>query len=135
MAMSLNRVELIGRSGRDAELRYLADGQAVAKFSLATDRPVRGGGSDTDWHQVVLWGKVAEIAGEFVTKGRLVFVAGRLSYRSWEGKDGQQHRAIEIVGADLILLDRRHDAEAVAVPSSGAGGDHADDNDRDEVPF
>ena len=116
-------------------MRYLADGQAVAKFSLATDRPTRGGGTETDWHQVVLWGKVAEIAGEFVTKGRLVFVAGRLAYRTWEGKDGQQHRAIEIVAADLILLDRRPEAAPVAAPARDEGGDRTDDADLDDVPF
>ena len=132
MAMSLNRVELIGRAGRDAELKYLPDGQAVAKFSLATDRPIRGGGAETDWHQVVLWGKVAEIAGEFVTRGRLLYIAGRLAYRSWEGKDGQQHRAIEIVVADLILLDRRAEAEPVA---SHATGERPAALDPDDVPF
>lgn len=126
---------LIGRAGRDAELRYLADGQAVAKFSLATDRPIRGGGSETDWHQIVLWGKVAEVAGEFVTKGRLVFVAGRLSYRSWEDKGGQQHRATEITAADLVLLDRRPEAEPVAAQRRGEGHDDEVDPDVGDVPF
>lgn len=134
MAMSLNRVELIGRAGRDAELKYLPDGQALAKFSLATDRPTRGG-TETDWHQVVLWGKVAEIAGEFVTRGRLVYVAGRLAYRTWEGKDGQQHRAIEIVAADLILLDRRAEAEPVAAGDGGDRAERAAEADDADVPF
>lgn len=134
MAMSLNRVELIGRAGRDADLKYLPDGQALTKFSLATDRPVTGG-SEPDWHQVILWGKVAEIAGEFVMKGRLVFVAGRLSYRTWDGKDGQQHRAIEIVAADLILLDRRTEAEPVATGGRGDGTERAADTDDGDVPF
>lgn len=134
MAMSLSRVELIGRAGRDAEMKYLQDGQALAKFSLATDRPTRGG-SETDWHQIVLFGKVAEVAGEFVTKGRLIFVAGRLSYRTWDGKDGQQHRAIEIVAADLILLDRRAEAEPVAAGGRDDGTGRADDGDDGDVPF
>src|SRR5436305_12250098 len=109
MAMSHNRVELIGRTGRDAELQHTPDGQAVAKVSLATDRPTRAGTPETDWHQVVLWGKLAEIAAQYVTKGRL-------AYRAWEGKDGQPRRAVEIVASELVLLDRRPESEP-AVPA------------------
>ena len=135
MPMSHNRVELIGRTGRDAELQYLPEGQAVAKFSLATDRPTRAGTPETDWHQVVLWGKLAEIAGQYVTKGRLVFVAGRLAYRAWEGRDGQPRRATEIVASELVLLDRRPEAEPAATPGRGAAERHRHDLDEDDLPF
>jgi single-strand DNA-binding protein len=111
MPFNLNRVELIGRLGRDPELRYTAEGHAVAKFSLATDRPVKADSpAETDWHQIICWRELAEFAGEYLTKGRPVFVAGRLTYRTWEGKDGQQRHATEIVANQLILLDRRPEA-------------------------
>jgi single-strand DNA-binding protein len=122
MSFSLNRTELIGRLGQDPEMRYTPEGQAVTKFSLATDRPAKPGTqSEPDWHSVVCWQKLAEFAGQHLTKGRLVFVAGRLTYRSWEGKDGQKHRATEIVATELIPLDRKPNGELRV-----AGGDEAD---------
>jgi len=112
MPFSLNRAELIGRIGQVPEIRYTSDGQAVTKFSLATDRPAKPGTkADPDWHSVICWQKLAEFAGEYLTKGRLVFVAGRISYRTWEGKDGQKHRATEIVATELIPLDRKPNGE------------------------
>ncbi len=124
MSFSLNRTELIGRLGQDPEMRYTPDGQAVSKFSLATDRPAKPGTqSDPDWHSVVCWQKLAEFAGQHLSKGRLVFVAGRLAYRSWEGKDGQHHRATEIVASELIPLDRKPNGELRVV---GGMDDEAD---------
>ena len=126
MPFPLNRVELIGRLGRDAELRYTPDAVAVATFNLATDRPkLAAPQPETDWHRVVAWRKLGEFAGEYLTKGRLVFVAGRLTYRDFEGRDGQQRRAAEIVATEIILLDRRPEA---AVPEPSTASD-------DEVPF
>ncbi len=124
MSFSLNRTELIGRLGQDPEMRYTPEGQAVSKFSLATDRPAKPGTqSDPDWHSVVCWQKLAEFAGQHLSKGRLVFVAGRLTYRSWEGKDGQKHRATEIVASVLIPLDRKPNGELRVV---GGQDDEAD---------
>jgi len=124
MSFSLNRTELIGRLGQDPEMRYTPEGQAVSKFSLATDRPAKPGTqSEPDWHSVVCWQKLAEFAGQYLSKGRLVFVAGRLTYRSWEGKDGQKHRAAEIVATELIPLDRKPNGELRVV---GGMDDEAD---------
>jgi len=124
MSFSLNRTELIGRLGQDPEMRYTPEGQAVSKFSLATDRPARPGTqSEPDWHSVVCWQKLAEFAGQHLSKGRLVFVAGRLTYRSWEGKDGQKHRVTEIVATELIPLDRKPNGELRVV---GGQDDEAD---------
>jgi len=124
MSFSLNRTELIGRLGQDPEMRYTPEGQAVSKFSLATDRPAKPGTqSEPDWHSVVCWQKLAEFAGQHLSKGRLVFVAGRLTYRSWEGKDGQKHRATEIVASELIPLDRKPNGELRVV---GGQDDEAD---------
>jgi single-strand DNA-binding protein len=127
MPLSLNRSELIGRLGQDPEMRYTSDGQAVTKFSLATDRPAKPGNeSAPDWHQIVCWQKLAEFAGQHLSKGRLVFVAGRISYRTWEGKDGQKHRATEIVASELIPLDRKPNGELRVV--NGA-------DDEADLPF
>ncbi len=124
MSFSLNRTELIGRLGQDPEMRYTPEGQAVSKFSLATDRPAKPGTqSEPDWHSVVCWQKLAEFAGQHLSKGRLVFVAGRLTYRTWEGTDGQKHRATEIVASELIPLDCKPNGELRVV---GGMDDEAD---------
>lgn len=126
MAFSLNRVELIGRLGREPEMRYTATGQAVTTLSVATDRRAPAGEqSEADWHRVVCWDKLAEFAGQYLSTGRLVFIAGRLSYRSWETNDGQQRWTAEIVGSEIILLDRRPQ------PEPGESGQSRDD----DVPF
>lgn len=103
---------LIGRLARDPEMRYTNEGEAVTTFSLATDRPGRPGTDPTtDWHRVVCWSKLAETAGQFLSKGRLACVVGRLTYRTWETRDGQRRTTAEVVAAELVLLDRRPDAE------------------------
>ena len=127
MSFNLNRTELIGRLGRDPERRYAADGQPVTSFSLATDRPAKAGVKpETDWHHIVCWGRLAEFAGQYLTKGRLIFAAGRLTYRAWEGKDGKMRHTTEIVATELIPLDRRPEAEP-AEPTAGT--------EEDEIPF
>jgi single-strand DNA-binding protein len=101
-------VHLIGRLGADPELRYLPEGQALARLRVATDRPARAGAEpETDWHSVVCWERLAEFCVEYLTTGRLVFVTGRLAYRTFEGQDGQRRRVVEIVAADVMPLDRR----------------------------
>ena len=119
MGFSINRAELIGRLGRDPDMRYTPEGHVVTKFSVATDRPTKPGAEpETDWHQVVCWGPVAEFAGQYLGKGRLVYIAGRITYRSWDGKDGQKRYATEIVASEVIALDRRPDNPSTeAAPS------------------
>ena len=113
MSHSVNRAELIGRLGREPEMRYTPEGHVVTKFSVATDRPTKPGAKpETDWHQVVCWGPLAEFAGNYLGKGRLVFVAGRLTYRTYEGKDGHKRYATEIIASEVIALDRRPDSPA-----------------------
>ena len=122
MAGSLNKVQLIGNVGRDPELRYLASGEAVTTFSVATNR--RWTGQDgqaheqTEWHAVVAWRKLAEQCGEYLEKGRQVYVEGRLQTRTWDdAATGQKRYRTEIVAEQLVLLDSRSsrgDAEATA---------------------
>ncbi len=130
MAQSHNRVELIGRLGGDPELRYTDDGTAVANVRLATDRPTRAGAQpQTDWHTIVCWERRAEFAAQYLTRGRLVFVAGRLAYREYEDKAGVRRVAVEIVASEIVPLDSR------ATGPADAPTDVPDRADSDAVPF
>ncbi|PIE35954.1 single-stranded DNA-binding protein [candidate division KSB3 bacterium] len=131
---SLNKVQLIGNLGADPELRYTSSGTAVATINLATNERYKPANSDewqdrTEWHRVVLWGRLAEIAGEYLAKGRQAYIEGRLQTRSWEDRDGNKRYTTEIVAQDLILLSGRgdsapsgyyppHPAETYAAPPS-----------------
>ena len=121
MAGSLNKVQLIGNVGRDPEMKYLAGGEAVTTFSLATNRRWRGQDGQTheqtEWHNVVAWRKLAEQCGEYLEKGRQVYVEGRLQTRTWDDPaSGQKRYRTEIVAEDLVLLDSRA-ARAGAEPA------------------
>ncbi|MBK6849459.1 MAG: single-stranded DNA-binding protein [Proteobacteria bacterium] len=104
----INKVILIGNLGADPELRFTAGGQAVADLRLATSRRWRGkDGStqeDTQWHRVVVWGKQAEQCKEFLSKGRQVYIEGRLQTRSWEDRDGNKRYTTEVVAQDIQFL-------------------------------
>ena len=134
MGFSVNWVHLVGRLGQAPEMRYTPEGHAVTRFSLATDRAGRAGAEPaTDWHQVICWRKLAEFAGEYLAKGRLVAVTGHLTYRSWEGRDGQRRRTAEVVATELVLLDRRpegaaREAEPAEAPADSPAAD-------DDIPF
>ena len=108
MARTINRVELLGRVGTEPELKYTQSGTAVTQLRLATDRRRQNGDSETDWHSVVAWGKTAEVVNQFVGKGDRIFVAGRLSYSSYEGSDGQRRFRTEIHANEVIFLDSRN---------------------------
>jgi single-strand DNA-binding protein len=123
--MSVNKVILVGRLGRDPETRYTSGGQPVANFTLATDESFKSRTGErqkrTEWHRVVLWGKLAEIAQQYLKKGMLVYVEGRLQTRQWEDKrDGQKRQTTEIVGNVMRMLTSR--AEAAAVGAGAEGG-------------
>jgi single-strand DNA-binding protein len=113
MSFTYNRVTLLGRAAAPPETRLTTGGRRVTTFSVATDRPARPGSTPTtDWHRVVCWDKLAEIAVEHVSKGRLLFIEGAITYRSWEDQQSQKHSVTEIVARELILLDRPSDASA-----------------------
>jgi len=105
---SFNKIVLVGRAGRDADYKPLDGDKAIARFSLATDRPgPPGSESEPEWHHIVCWDRRAESVSRFVTKGRLLLVSGRLTYRSWETPDGKTAHTAEIVASDVVPLDRR----------------------------
>lgn len=117
MARSLNRVQLIGNLTRDPELRYTPTGTAVCSFGIATNRTWTTETGDkheeTEFHNIVSWNKLAELCSRFLTKGRKVYVEGRLATRSWTAQDGQQRQRVEVVIDDMILLDSRRPEETV----------------------
>jgi single-strand DNA-binding protein len=119
MARSLNRVQLIGNLTRDPELRYTPSGTAVCTFSVATNRNWTNDTGEkkeeVEFHRIVAWNKLAELCSQFLTKGRKVFVEGRLSTRQWNAQDGTQKQTTEIVISDMILLDSRRNGEQGAV--------------------
>ncbi len=123
----VNRVMLIGNLGKDPDVQYLEGNIAVAKFPLATTETYKDRAgkliSQTEWHTVVLWRGLAELAQKYLHKGSLIYVEGRLRTRSWEDKDGNKKFATEIVGDNLIMLDKRGDGGHGGPYQSPAGTD------------
>ena len=116
MARSVNKVILLGNLGKDAELSYLPSGQAVSKFTLATSRRFKDRTDEwqeqTEWHNIVMWAKMAENLTQYLTKGRQVYVEGRIQSRTWEGRDGSKHHSTDIVANDVVLVSGRGGEES-----------------------
>jgi single-strand DNA-binding protein len=123
---SLNKVMLLGYLGKDPEVRYTASGKAMATFSLATSFGWRDqDGNDqerTEWHRVVAWGRLGEVCGEYLSKGKQVFIEGRIQSRDWEDQEGNKRTTVEIVATDMILL------------SGGGAGQGRENRDYDDKP-
>ena len=122
MAASLNKVILMGNLTRDPELRYVPSGTAVANFSIAVNRTYKDGAGekkeDTSFIKVVVWGKMAEICGEYLTKGRSVLVEGRLKSRAWETPEGQKRSALDVVATSVQFIGPK--GEKNAAPSNAS---------------
>lgn len=120
---SLNKVQLIGNLTRDPELRYTPSGAAVCTIGLATNRywTTEAGEKkeEVEFHRVVAWNKLAEICSQLLAKGRKIYVEGRLRTASWQAQDGTQKSTTEVVIEDMILLDSRMPAQAVAGEAAG----------------
>ncbi|MBA3828579.1 MAG: single-stranded DNA-binding protein [Taibaiella sp.] len=114
----VNRVVLIGNLGKDPDLQHLEGNIAVAKFPLATTETFKDKNgnliSQTEWHTVVLWRGLADLAQKYLHKGSLVFIEGRLRTRNWEDKDKNRRFSTEIVGDNLVMLDKRKEGEHTA---------------------
>jgi single-strand DNA-binding protein len=131
MAGGINKVILVGNLGQDPEIRYTADGRPIANFSVATSETWRDKNSGerrekTEWHRVVVFGKLAEICGEYLSKGRQVYIEGRLQTRKWQGQDGQDRYTTEVVvdiRGTMQMLGSRDNAPAR--PSSSHAGNNA----------
>jgi len=134
----INKVLLIGRLGADPEVRYTTDGTMVTTFRLATDLQWKDKNGEkvqrTEWHRIVTYRKLAEICGSFLSKGKLVYIEGRIQSRSWEDKDGNKRTTTEIVATNMQMLDSRGVAKGVeedhAMPYSGP-----EQMPEEDVPF
>jgi single-strand DNA-binding protein len=123
--MSINSVTLTGRAGRDPEVKYFESGSCVAQFSIAVDRHSKEGGKEADWINIKLWGKQAQVAADYVRKGSLVGIVGRLEVEKWaDRQSGEERSKAVVVGDRLELLSSKRDAAPPA--------DQASD---EEVPF
>jgi len=144
---SVNRVHLIGNCGRDPEVKYTAQGSAVCNLTLATSRKWKNKQTgdmmeETEWHRVVLYERLAEIAGEYVKKGKSVYIEGRLKTRKWTDKDGIEKYTTEIVAESLQLLGSKDEgqqrpSQQKPIPQAQRGGQSKtgfDDMD-DDIPF
>lgn len=131
MSRGLNKVLIIGRLGQDPEMRYTPSGRPLTKFQLAANRSwTTADGekkSETEWFNIVAWGKLAEICNQYLKKGQLVYVEGRLHTRRWQDDDGSNHSSVEVITQEMIMLDGRaadgKDPEVAALP------------DEEEYPF
>src|SRR5438270_3256152 len=123
--MSVNKAILVGRLGRDPETRYTSAGQAVCNFTLATDETYKDRNGErqkrTEWHRIVVWGKQAEIAQQYLHKGSLIFVEGRIQTRQWDDREGQKRTTMEIVATNFRMLGGRGEGGMAAGASAGAG--------------
>ena len=149
--MSLNKAMIIGNLGRDPEMRYTPNGQAVTQFTVAVNRNYKDQSGEwkeeTEWFRVVAWAQLAERTAEYLRKGRKVYVEGRLQTRSWEGQDGQKRYTTELIANTVTPLDPRPREEGAPefagsrparTGSGGAPEQPSDDfgsSDLDELPF
>ncbi len=146
---TVNKVIIIGRLGQDPEMKYTPSGTAVANFSVATNHAVKDQDGNfnekTEWHRVVAYGRTAEVAGEYLVKGKLVYVEGRVQTRSWEDQNGQKRYMTEIICNNMQLLGSKSDGEMSTDDSGGreesqepeqpkaAAGQKAEEED--DLPF
>ncbi len=142
---SLNKVMLIGNLGKDPELRHTPAGTAVATFSIATSERFKSKQTNeweekTEWHNVVLWSKLAETAGQYLSKGKTVYIEGRLQTRKWQDRDGNTRYTTEIVGDTMKMLspkgegNSRGGGESSYEPSGGGNHEEPPFQD-DDIPF
>ena len=151
MSKSINKVILVGRLGRDPELKYTASGVPFCRFSMATDDTWNDKSSGerqerTEWHNIVAWDRLAEICNQYLTKGRLVYIEGSLQTREWDDQEGNKRKTTEIRARDMVLLGspsenngngaRRPAADAVgSAPASAAAAATTSTITDDDIPF
>ncbi len=133
----VNRVILIGRLGRDPELKFTPAGKAVTNFTMATSENWKDDSGEkqerTEWHRIVIWGKLAEVAAKYLTKGAQVYIEGKLQTREWTDKDGQKKYTTEIIANNMTMLDGKGEGGNNPEKPESSGGLSPDD--LDSIPF
>jgi single-strand DNA-binding protein len=137
MARGINKAILIGNLGNDPEVRYMPNGSAVTNISLATsevwkDKQTGEQHDRTEWHRVVFFSRLAEIAGEYLKKGSKVYVEGRIQTRKWQDKNGQERYTTEIIANEMQILDSRNSGGGNAAPEHHSDN-HAQDNNQQKT--
>ena len=131
MSRGLNKVMIIGRLGRDPEMRYTPSGRPVTTFTIATSRSWNTSEgerrTETEWFNIVAWGSLAEICKQYLNKGQQVYVEGRLQTRQWEDSEGVKHTSTEIVANEMIMLGERRDSNQAPLDFEAT--------EEDEFPF
>jgi single-strand DNA-binding protein len=149
MGKSVNKVILVGRLGRDPEMKYTASGVPFCRFSMATDDSWTDKASGerterTEWHNIVVWDKLAEICNSYLTKGRLVYIEGSLQTREWDDQDGNKRKTTEVRARDMVLLGspsgeggarRPASSPPAGFTSAGEGSGGGSPITDDDVPF
>ena len=136
----INKAILVGRLGKDPEIRYTPDGAMVTSFSIATDEVWKDKNGEkvqkTEWHRIVTFRKLAEICGKYLAKGKLVFIEGRIQTRSWDDKEGKKHYTTEIIANNMQMLDTKGAAKGDEIPAYDAAPQLPDGESMpDDVPF
>jgi len=130
--MSVNKVILVGRLGKDPEVRYTGGGQAVANFTMATDYSYKDRNGErqkrTEWHRIVAWRKLAEIVQQYLKKGSLIYIEGRIETREWQDKEGQKRYTTEIIANEMRMLGGKGDGMAAGA-SAGGGAARSEEFD------
>lgn len=133
----VNRVILIGRLGRDPELKFTPAGKAVTNFTMATSETWKDDSGErqerTEWHKIQMWGKLAETAAKYLSKGSQVYIEGKLQTREWTDKDGQKKYTTEIVASSLVMLGGK--GEGVNNPEKPESSGGLSPDDLDSIPF
>jgi single-strand DNA-binding protein len=151
MAKSINKVILIGRLGKDPELKYTASGTPFCRFSMATDDVWNDKSSGerqekTEWHNIVVWDRLAEICNQYLTKGKLIYIEGSLQTREWDDQEGNKRRTTEVRARDMVMLggnpgenagggQRRVATAETATGSAGAPAFNTSTITDDDIPF
>ena len=124
MSGSVNKVILIGRLGKDPEVKYTPSGAPVAKFSLATDEVFKDRSGEqqkrTEWHNIVAWNKLADICGQYLTKGKQVYIEGSIRSRQWEDQAGNKRTAYDIVAREMKMLGSKADSDRASAAAAAA---------------
>jgi len=127
MAGGLNKVMIVGNLGRDPEMRYMPSGKAVTNFSVAVGRTWNDANGEkkeeTEWFNVVVFEKLAEVTNQYLTKGAKVYAEGRLQTRTWDGEDGQKHNRTEVVAQQVLFLDSPRRQPGSEPPAELTGDD------------
>lgn len=130
-----NKVTLVGRLGSDPEVKYTQSGTPVATFSLATSETWKKDGNKqekTEWHRIVAWERLGEVCGEYLTKGKLILIEGKLQTRSWEDKEGNKRQVTEVVARDMKMLESMGGNNKPGKNTSDGGGQSIPE---DDIPF